>query len=202
MSHPTIWYFSLSPPLPPLSNLNQWDFVSKMMFLIFFYTWFLIFHIWYDKPWQTKCSWTNESFLTKQEEFYRTTFAEYFRTADECKKPFESEDSPVRKAGLSLVSMETKIVRCPYYKKWMKDGGDPKAHARWYVPALKPWSNSTFMSGKLSYSVSCSRWTGPQNSVPSGVLSVSVALYSGCVGGRITLSLCRQNYNCRTTLYI
>ena len=30
--HLIVTPFSLSPPLPPLSNLNQWDFVSKMIF--------------------------------------------------------------------------------------------------------------------------------------------------------------------------
>jgi len=85
--------------------------------------------------------------LISQEEFHETTFAYYLRTADKCKIPFTSRDSPVRRAGLSLVSIETKTVPCPYRQKWLKHGGDPKAHARWYVPAMRSWSNSTFLSG-------------------------------------------------------
>lgn len=56
---------------------------------------------------------------------------------------------PVRKAGLSLVSIETKVVPCPYREKWLKNGGDPKAHARWFIPTTKTWSNATFLSGKI-----------------------------------------------------
>ena len=88
------------------------------------------------------------SYFPLQEEFHKTTFAYYLRTVDECKIPFTCRDSPVRRAGLSLVSIETKTVPCAYRQKWLKHGGDPKAHARWYVPAMKSWSNSTFLSGK------------------------------------------------------
>ena len=67
---------------------------------------------------------------------------------DEFKKPFESEDSPVRKAGLSLVSIETKLIPCPYKAKWLKDGGDPTEHARSYVRSIRRWSNATFIDGE------------------------------------------------------
>lgn len=86
-----------------------------------------------------------------QEEFHKTTFAYYLRTVDEYKMPFEFHKSPVCEAGLSLVSIETKVTPCPYRKKWLKDGGDPKAHARWYIPAMRSWSNSTFLSGNNNY---------------------------------------------------
>ena len=67
---------------------------------------------------------------------------------DEFKQPFESDDSPVSKAGLSLISIETKVVPCPFRKKWLTEGGDPEAHARSFIPAMRAWSNSTFLSGK------------------------------------------------------
>jgi len=86
--------------------------------------------------------------LITQEEFHKTTFAYYLRTVDEYKKPFEFQDSPVRKTGLLLISIETKVMPCPYRKKWLREGGDPKGHARWYIPAMRSWSNSTFLSGK------------------------------------------------------
>ncbi|KAJ7331667.1 hypothetical protein OS493_019260 [Desmophyllum pertusum] len=85
--------------------------------------------------------------LITQNEFHKTTFAHFFRTENEFKKPFESKDSPVRKAGLSLISIETKVVPCPYREKWLKNGGDPKEHAHWYIPAIRAWSNTTFVSG-------------------------------------------------------
>ena len=71
---------------------------------------------------------------------------------EEFKKPFESEDSPVRKAGLSLFSIETKVVRCPYRQKWLENRGEPKAHARWFIPTTRTWSNATFMSGVENFS--------------------------------------------------
>lgn len=84
--------------------------------------------------------------LITQEEFDKTTFVNYYRTVQEFKEPFESSESPVRKAGLRLISIETKVVPCPYREKWLKNGGDPKEHARWYVPCTRTWSNATFVS--------------------------------------------------------
>ena len=89
------------------------------------------------------------TFLCLQDEFDQTAFFNYYRTISEFKKPFESADSPVRKAGLSLVSIETKVVPCPYREKWLKNGGDPEAHARWFTPTTRTWSNATFLSGKI-----------------------------------------------------
>jgi len=85
--------------------------------------------------------------LITQEEFDQTIFAFRIRTVDEFKKPFESEDSPVCKAGLSLVSIETRMIPCPYKKKWLKDGGDPLEHARSYIMSMRRWSNATFING-------------------------------------------------------
>jgi len=56
-------------------------------------------------------------------------------------------NSPVRRKGLEMVSIETRVVQCPYRLKWLKEKGDPKAHAKWYVPSLRTWSNSSFLSG-------------------------------------------------------
>ncbi|KAJ7378001.1 hypothetical protein OS493_025317 [Desmophyllum pertusum] len=55
--------------------------------------------------------------LITQEEFKKTTFVSYFRTVDEFKKPFEFQDSPVLKAGLSLVSIETKVIKLSIQRK-------------------------------------------------------------------------------------
>ena len=72
------------------------------------------------------------------------------RRVDEFRHPFESKESPVRKAGLSLISIETKVIPCPKREKWLKNGGDPKEFARWYTPAIRSWSNTTFISGELA----------------------------------------------------
>lgn len=86
--------------------------------------------------------------LFLQEEFHRTTFVNYYRTVEEFKAPFESSDSPVSMAGLSLVSIETKVVPCPYREKWLQNRGDPGKHARWFMPTTRTWSNATFTSGE------------------------------------------------------
>ena len=67
---------------------------------------------------------------------------------DEFKKPFQSEYSPVRKVGLSLVSIGTRMIPCPYKEKWLKDGGNPVEHARSFVLGFRSWSNSTFIDGE------------------------------------------------------
>lgn len=87
----------------------------------------------------------------QQEEFDQTIFAYRLRTVDEFKKPFESEESPVRKAGLSLVSIETRMIPCPYKEKWVKDGGDPVEHARSFIPNIRRWSNATFIEGETGF---------------------------------------------------
>ena len=80
---------------------------------------------------------------------------------EELKKPFECEDSPVRKAGLSLVSIETKLIPCPYKQRWIENGGDPVKHASEYISAIRCWSNATFADGetKLDHEYSLIRFS-------------------------------------------
>ncbi|XP_031573757.1 uncharacterized protein LOC116307623 [Actinia tenebrosa] len=66
---------------------------------------------------------------------------------DEYRKPFECKNSPVYQAGLRLISMEKHVIPCPLKKKWLKEKGDPMAHAKRFVCSLRAWSNGTFMSG-------------------------------------------------------
>lgn len=87
-----------------------------------------------------------------QEEFENTTFNNYYRSVGEYSAPFNDPNSPIYKAGLRLVSIETKRVDCPYHQKWMKSGNkeDPEAakkHAKWFVPTTRTWSNHTFYAG-------------------------------------------------------
>ncbi|XP_013380231.1 probable S-adenosylmethionine-dependent methyltransferase At5g38100 [Lingula anatina] len=87
-----------------------------------------------------------------QEEFDNTNFNNYYRTIEEYSAPFNDHDSAVSKAGMKLVTIETKVVRCPYNERWVREGkkDDPEAaakHAKWYIPTLRTWSNSTFLSG-------------------------------------------------------
>ena len=50
-----------------------------------------------------------------QNEVMEMTISEYFRTYAELTKPFVSDESPVRKAGLTLVSVKIKEFPLPEY---------------------------------------------------------------------------------------
>jgi len=75
------------------------------------------------------------------------TIPEYFRTPEEFTKPFMSDESPVRKAGLKLVSMEKKDFPLPE-KKLLLETGDAKIAARSLTEQTRAWSNSMFLSSK------------------------------------------------------
>ena len=72
------------------------------------------------------------------------TIPEYYRTQDELTKPFMSNESPVRKAGLTLASLETKKFLLPETKLW-QETGDTKLVAR---KLTEQWSNFMFLSSK------------------------------------------------------
>ena len=75
------------------------------------------------------------------------TIPEYFRTHEELTKPFMSDESPVRKAGLTLVSVEIKEFALPP-KKLFLETGDAKLAARHATEETCAWSNSMFLSSK------------------------------------------------------
>ena len=75
------------------------------------------------------------------------TIPEYFRTRAELVKPFMSEDSPVRKAGLTLVSVELKEFPLPEKTMWQVTG-NAKLSARLLTEQTRAWSNSIFLSCK------------------------------------------------------
>ena len=77
------------------------------------------------------------------------TIPEYFRTHEELTKPFVSDESPVRKAGLTLVSVEIKELPLPE-KKLLSETGDAKLAARFMTEQTRAWSNSLFFSSKLN----------------------------------------------------
>ena len=82
-----------------------------------------------------------------QYELKEMTIPEYFRTQEEIRKPFMSDESPVRKAGLKLVWMEIKEFPLPE-KKLFLETGDAKIAARFMTEQTRAWSNSMFLSGK------------------------------------------------------
>ena len=57
-----------------------------------------------------------------REEFLQSNFCYYLRTEAEFAKPLADTDSPVYKAGLRLVSIETKILPCHLLDAWLGSG--------------------------------------------------------------------------------
>jgi len=85
-----------------------------------------------------------DNIITKYE-LKEMTLPGYFRTQEELTKPFMSDDSPVRKAGLTLVSVEIKEFPLPE-KKLLLETGDAKIAARFMTEQTRAWSNSMFLS--------------------------------------------------------
>ena len=75
------------------------------------------------------------------------TIPEYFRTREEIAKPFVSDESPVRKAGLTLVSVQIKDFLLPQTKLFQQTG-DAKLAARFMTEQTRAWSNSLFLSSE------------------------------------------------------
>ncbi|KAJ7390616.1 hypothetical protein OS493_024005 [Desmophyllum pertusum] len=80
-----------------------------------------------------------------EDEMKAMTIPEYFRTQDELIKPFMSDESPVRKAGLTLASLETKKFLFPETSLW-QETGDAKLVARMITEQTRAWSNFMFLS--------------------------------------------------------
>ena len=61
-----------------------------------------------------------------------------------------SQDSPVRRAGLLLASLEIKTFACPH-AKILQDTGDAKMAAKSMAEEIRMWSNYTFLSGMIEF---------------------------------------------------
>jgi hypothetical protein len=81
-----------------------------------------------------------------QAEYQRTAFPQFYKNVDEYCAPLRDTSSPVYRAGLRLVSAETRIVECPYARRFREEG-DADAFAVAYVPTLRSWSETVFMNG-------------------------------------------------------
>ena len=89
-------------------------------------------------------------FLQTQDEVNKTTIAAYSRTRKEIQMPFMSQESPVRRAGLSLASLEIKTFACPN-AKIRQDTGNAKMAAKSMAEEIRMWSNSSFLSGIVEF---------------------------------------------------
>ena len=78
-------------------------------------------------------------------EYQAGTLQQFYRTVAEFTAPFEDRGSPVRRAGLRLDHVSTRTTACPYREAFRRHG-DAAAFARAYLPTLRSWTESTFMS--------------------------------------------------------
>lgn len=94
-----------------------------------------------------------------QDEVNKTTIAAYLRTRKEIQMPFMSQGSPVRRAGLTLASLEIKTFACPHAQIRL-DTGDIKAAAKSVAEETRMWSNTSFLSGMIEF---CSYFNDNEN---------------------------------------
>lgn len=89
-----------------------------------------------------------ERHLTEAE--YRGgTLMQFYKTVTDFTAPFMNADSSVRRAGLILDKVFTRVTGCPYAARFHQEGGDPAIFAASYLPTLRSWTESTFF-GALS----------------------------------------------------
>jgi hypothetical protein len=83
--------------------------------------------------------------VISEAEYRRANFCQFYKTKDDFTAPFDDPNSAVSKAGLVLDKAFTRVTGCPYAADFKKKG-DPDAFAASYIPTLRSWSESTFMS--------------------------------------------------------
>ena len=80
--------------------------------------------------------------IIDEDERLGVSFPNYYRTKEEFLECVDEIE------GLELVSIEEKVVRCPYRELYVsgKSGKTAREYAEWFVPTTKTWSHSTFKS--------------------------------------------------------
>lgn len=79
-------------------------------------------------------------------EYRATNFPQVYRTVEQFRAPLDDEAGPVRRAGLRLEHVETRVVRCPFAEDFERHG-DAAAFAEAYIPTLRSWSERVFLAG-------------------------------------------------------
>lgn len=87
-----------------------------------------------------------EQGLIDEEERLGVSFPNYYRTKEEFMEAFDDDSIS---SQLKVVSMEERVVRCPYRELYTsgKSNKSPREYAEWFTPTTKTWSHSTFKSG-------------------------------------------------------
>lgn len=78
-------------------------------------------------------------------EYRNGTLQQFYRSPDEFAAPLRNPNSAVSRAGLRLDHLSTRVTACPYATAF-KAHGDAAAFARAYIPTLRSWTESTFLS--------------------------------------------------------
>lgn len=86
------------------------------------------------------------SFYCSKAEVKQTTFALYIRSNEEIVHPFLSAESPVRRAGFSLLSCD--LLSYPRHQ----GTGDVEMDAKKLIDGMRVWSNHTILSGNNYFS--------------------------------------------------
>ncbi|XP_076467216.1 uncharacterized protein LOC143298283 [Babylonia areolata] len=105
-----------------------------------------------DKYLDMEAAWAqlhSDNIITK-EEYDKCSFKGIHRNSQQIKSPFETEDSPARKAGLCLLHFEERVVpsvfKTPLDEKDPKDITYRKSFANKLVASYRVWSQTTFCS--------------------------------------------------------
>ncbi|CAF1377209.1 unnamed protein product [Adineta ricciae] len=96
---------------------------------------------WFTNHWRKLMS---DGEITESE-YHNATFQQYYRTVNEFTAPFDDENSSVRRAGLVLKHVSTRVTKCPYAAQF-REHGDAHVFARAFIPTLRSWSESTFFN--------------------------------------------------------
>ncbi len=83
-----------------------------------------------------------------REEYARMNHVQYYRSEEEWRAPFDDPASAVSRAGLRLLSLETRVLPCPLATAFSAHR-DPERLAADYVPSVRYWSESIY-GGALS----------------------------------------------------
>jgi hypothetical protein len=79
------------------------------------------------------------------DEYLRMTLPQYYKTVEEFTRPLTDTASPVYRAGLRLEHCETRVVPCPFAAEF-RQHRDATRFARYYIPTLRSWTESTFLA--------------------------------------------------------
>jgi hypothetical protein len=84
--------------------------------------------------------------VISSDEFVKATFAQHYRTVEEFTAPFSDPSSSVSKAGLKLLSVNTRLTPCPFRLAYDKSEGKMSSaeFAATLIPTMRSWSETVF----------------------------------------------------------